>query len=222
MRARRSIFWAVFSDGVCVTITVYEILLYAAGMFALWAVPGPVWVALTARTLAGGFASAWPLAVGVVLGDAIWPLTAIFGLTWILSVYGDFLSVLRWIAAAIFIVMGILLLGKSGAVSADGRLTKPGRLAGFLTGVAVVIGNPKAILFYMGMLPGFFDLTRLTGWDIAVILAVSSAIPLAGNLGLALFLDRARRLLSDPKSIRRLNVISGLLLIVVGIVIPFT
>jgi threonine/homoserine/homoserine lactone efflux protein len=222
MRARRSIFWAVFSDGVCVTITVYEILLYAAGMFALWAVPGPVWVALTARTLAGGFASAWPLAVGVVLGDAIWPLTAIFGLTWILSVYGDFLSVLRWIAAAIFIVMGILLLGKSGAVSADGRLTKPGRLAGFLTGLAVVIGNPKAILFYMGMLPGFFDLTRLTGWDIAVILAVSSAIPLAGNLGLALFLDRARRLLSDPKSIRRLNVISGLLLIVVGIVIPFT
>jgi threonine/homoserine/homoserine lactone efflux protein len=204
------------------TISLQEILLYAAGMLALWAVPGPVWVALTARTLAGGFASAWPLAVGVVLGDAIWPLTAIFGLTWILSVYGDFLSVLRWVAAGIFIVMGILLFGKSGEVSADGRLTKPGRLAGFLTGLAVVIGNPKAILFYMGMLPGFFDLTRLTGWDIAVILAVSSAIPLAGNLGLALFLDRARRLLSDPKSIRRLNVISGLLLIAVGIVIPFT
>jgi threonine/homoserine/homoserine lactone efflux protein len=204
------------------TITLAEILLYAAGMFALWAVPGPVWVALTARTLAGGFASAWPLAVGVVLGDAIWPLTAIFGLTWVLSVYGDFLSVLRWVAAAIFVVMGIILLGKSGQLSADGRLTKPGRLAGFLTGLAVVIGNPKAILFYMGMLPGFFDLTRLTGWDIAIILAVSAAIPLAGNLGLALFLDRARRLLSDPKSIRRLNVISGLLLIAVGIVIPFT
>ncbi|MES2143865.1 MAG: LysE family translocator [Pseudomonadota bacterium] len=204
------------------TISLSEILLYAAGMLALWAVPGPVWVALTARTLAGGFASAWPLAVGVVLGDAIWPLTAIFGLTWILSVYGDFLSILRWVAAAIFVVMGMLLLGKSGEVSADGRLTKPGRLAGFLTGLAVVIGNPKAILFYMGMLPGFFDLTRLTGWDIAVILAVSAAIPLAGNLCLALFLDRARRLLSDPKSIRRLNVISGLLLIAVGIVIPFT
>jgi threonine/homoserine/homoserine lactone efflux protein len=204
------------------TISLSQILLYAAGMLALWAVPGPVWVALTARTLAGGFASAWPLAVGVVLGDAIWPLTAIFGLTWVLSVYGDFLSVLRWVAAGIFVVMGILLFGKSGEVSADGRLTKPGRLAGFLTGLAVVIGNPKAILFYMGMLPGFFDLTRLTGWDIAVILAVSAAIPLAGNLCLALFLDRARKLLSDPKSIRRLNVISGLLLIAVGIVIPFT
>ncbi len=204
------------------TISLSQILLYAAGMFALWAVPGPVWVALIARTLAGGFASAWPLAVGVVLGDAIWPLTAIFGLTWVLSVYGDFLSVLRWVAAAIFVVMGLMLLTKSGEVSADGRLTKPGRLAGFLTGLAVVIGNPKAILFYMGMLPGFFDLTRLTGWDIAVILSVSAAIPLAGNLGLAFFLDRARKLLSDPKSIRRLNVVSGLLLVAVGIVIPLT
>ncbi len=201
------------------TITAFQVLLYAGGMAALWAVPGPVWVALTARTLAGGFASAWPLAVGVVLGDAIWPLAAIFGLSWILSVYGGFLGLLQWVAAVIFIIMGVMLLRKSGAVSADSRLTRPGRLAGFLTGVAVVIGNPKAILFYMGMLPGFFDLTQLTGWDIAVILTVSAAVPLIGNLGLALFIDRARQLLSSPASIRRINVISGILLIGVGVVI---
>ncbi|MGL5012023.1 MAG: LysE family translocator, partial [Paracoccaceae bacterium] len=201
------------------TITFWQILLYAGGMAALWAVPGPVWVALTARTLTGGFASAWPLAVGVVLGDAIWPLAAIFGLSWILSVYGGFLSLLQWVAAVTFIVMGILLLRKSGAISADGRMTKPGRLAGFLTGVAVVIGNPKAILFYMGMLPGFFDLTQVNGWDIAVILAVSSAVPLIGNLGLALSIDRARQLLASPESIRRINVVSGVLLIGVGVVI---
>ena len=35
------------------------------------------WVALTARALSGGFAAAWPLAVGVALGDLIWPLAAI-------------------------------------------------------------------------------------------------------------------------------------------------
>jgi threonine/homoserine/homoserine lactone efflux protein len=201
------------------TVSLFEVLLYAGGMAALWAVPGPVWVALTARTLSGGFASAWPLAVGVVLGDAIWPLAAIFGLSWILSVYGGFLALLQWVAAVIFIIMGLMLVRKPGAVAGDSRLTKPGRLAGFLTGLAVVIGNPKAILFYMGMLPGFFDLTRVNGWDIAVILAVSAAVPLIGNLGLALFIDRARQLLSSPESIRRINVISGILLIGVGIVI---
>jgi threonine/homoserine/homoserine lactone efflux protein len=204
------------------TITLQQILLYAAGMFALWAVPGPVWVALTARTLTGGFASAWPLAVGVAIGDAVWPLSAIFGLTWIEAIYGDFLTVLRWVAAVIFGIMGLLLLRKTGEVSADGRLTKPGRLAGFLTGVAVVIGNPKAILFYMGMLPGFFDLGRINGWDIAVILAVSASIPMIGNLSLALFIGRARQLLASPDSVRRINVISGILLITVGIVIAVT
>ena len=47
-----------------------------------------------------------------------------------------------------------------------------------------MIGNPKAILFYMGALPGFFTLSTLTPLDIALIILVSAAIPMAGNLAL--------------------------------------
>jgi len=205
------------------TISLYEVLLYAGGMAALWAVPGPVWVALMARALSGGFAAAWPLAVGVTLGDAVWPLAAIFGLSWIVSVYGGFLTVLHWVAAATFALMGVLLLRKSaGPLQADGALTRPGLWAGFVTGVAAAFGNPKAILFYMGVLPGFFDLTRLTGPDVAVIIAVSVLVPLIGNLGLAVFLDRARALLATPERLRRMNLISGLTLIAVGAGIALT
>jgi threonine/homoserine/homoserine lactone efflux protein len=185
-------------------------------------VPGPVWVALTARALSGGFAAAWPLAIGVALGDLVWPLAAILGLTWIESAYGDFLEVLRWVAAAIFLVMGTLLIRTPAAtLNADSRLTRPGMWAGFTVGVAAVIGNPKAILFYMGALPGFFTLERLTAPDIAAIIAISALIPMAGNIGLALFLDRARKLLSSPESVRKLNIGSGVLLIAVGLAIPF-
>ena len=109
----------------------------------------------------------------------------------------------------------------AAALSADSRLTKPGLWAGFSVGLAAVIGNPKAILFYMGALPGFFTLSTLTPLDIALIIAVSAAIPMAGNLALAWFLDRARQLLSSPAAIHRLNVTSGCLLILVGLVIPF-
>ena len=205
------------------TLTWVQLGLYALGMAGLWAVPGPVWVALMARVMAGGFAATWPLAVGVTLGDCLWPLLAIFGMSWVLSVYGDFLHVLRWVAAGTFFVMGVLLIGKSGALmSADSTLTRPGRLAGFLTGVAAVIGNPKAILFYMGVLPGFFgDLSLLRGPDIAAILLVSVTVPLAGNLVLALFLDRVRLLLSSPSRVQMLNRVSGGLLIVVAIILPF-
>ncbi|GAB1361045.1 LysE family translocator [Rhodobacter sp.] len=205
------------------TVTTHQLLLYALGMAGLWAVPGPVWVALTARALSGGMRGAWPLAIGVTLGDLIWPLCAILGLAWVLSVYGDFLAVLRWVAAAVFITMGILLIRKPAAVQgADSRLTRPGAWAGFSVGVAAVIGNPKAILFYMGFLPGFFDLTRVTVPDILAILFVSAFVPMIGNLCLALFLDRARKLLSSPQALRRMNIGSGVLLILVGLVIPFT
>jgi threonine/homoserine/homoserine lactone efflux protein len=204
------------------SVSIYELFLYALGMAGLWAVPGPVWVALIARALSGGFASAWPLAIGVALGDLVWPLAAILGLSWIETAYGDFLSLLRWVAAAIFLVMGTLLIRKPAAtMKADSRLTKPGLWAGFSVGVAAVIGNPKAILFYMGALPGFFALERLALPDIVAIIAISAAIPMLGNLGLALFLDRARQLLSSPQSVRRVNVGSGFLLICVGLVIPF-
>ena len=204
------------------TVTLHQLLLYAGGMAVLWVIPGPVWVALTARALSGGFASAWPLAIGVALGDLIWPLAAIFGLTWILSIYGGFLEALGWVAAGVFVVMGVILIRKPAETpNTDSRMTLPGMWAGFAVGVAAVFGNPKAMLFYMSVLPGFFDLSRLTLLDILAILTVSATVPALGNLGLALFLDRARRLLASPRRLQRLNRISGVLLIMVGLVIAF-
>lgn len=202
--------------------TAAELGLYALGMLGLWAVPGPVWVALMARALSGGFRAAWPLAIGVALGDLLWPLAAILGLNWIHTVYGDVLSLLRWAAAVIFIIMGVMLIrAPAAALTGDNRMTKPGLWAGFSVGVAAVVGNPKAILFYMGALPGFFDLGTLTRLDIAVIIGISAGVTLSGNLLLSLFLDRTRALLSSPAALRRMNLGSGILLIAVGLIIPF-
>jgi threonine/homoserine/homoserine lactone efflux protein len=194
--------------------------LYTLAMLALFFTPGPVWVALTARALVGGYASAAPLAVGVALGDLMWPAAAIFGLSWILSLYGDLLALLRWVAVGVFLVMGWMLIAQPAtALSADSRLTRPGNWAGFTAGIAVILANPKAILFYMGVLPGFFDLSRLTGSDIAVILAISTVIPLVGNLVMAAMIGRARALLRSPAALARVNRIAGALLVAVGVAI---
>lgn len=204
------------------TVTYWQLLTYAGAMLGLWLVPGPVWVALLARALSGGFRAAWPLAVGVAIGDLIWPLAAILGLSWIVTQYGEVLSLLRWVAAAVFLVMGIMLIrAPAKAPGSDSRLTRPGVVAGFTVGLAAVIGNPKAILFYMGALPGFFDLSRLTWPDILAIICISGFLPMGCNLLLAKFLDRARDLLSSPENLRRLNLTAGGLLIAVACVIPF-
>lgn len=202
------------------TATVSQLVFYAGAIFILFLTPGPVWVALTARALSGGFASAAPLAVGVALGDLMWPLAAIFGLSWILSVYGEFMEILRWVAVAMFALMGIQLIRHARRdLSADSRLTRPGAWAGFTAGIVAILANPKAILFYMGMLPGFFDLTRLTGWDIAAILAISALVPMLGNLALSQMIGQVRSLLRSPAAVARTNrVAGGLLLAVAGVI----
>ena len=205
------------------TLSPFDIALYAGALAVLFMTPGPVWVGLIARSLSGGFNAAWPLAMGVVIGDVLWSLLAIFGITWILSLYGDILEILKWVAAAVFILMGVAVIRSADkTIGADSSLTRPGMWAGFVAGLAVILGNPKAILFYMGMLPGFFDLTGLTVWDVAAIVGLSALIPLVGNLGMAVFIDRARRLVSSPTALRRMNLSAGVLLILVGLVIPFT
>lgn len=205
------------------TITPYDLLLYAGALLILFMTPGPVWVALLARSLSGGFPAAWPLALGVAIGDIFWPLVAVLGVAWLVSVFSGFMIVLKYVAVAVFIVMGVGLIRHADhALGTNSRLTRPGMWAGFVAGLAVILGNPKAVLFYMGVLPGFFDLTRVTVLDMVAICTLSFMVPLVGNLLLAASVDRVRGVLKSPDTVRRINTIAGWLLVGVGIVIAFT
>ncbi|WP_347849999.1 LysE family transporter, partial [Planktomarina sp.] len=144
------------------------------------------------------------------------------GVSWVVNEIAGIMIILRYVAAVVFLTMGALLILKADvALNSDRRLTRPGMWAGFIAGVVVILGNPKAILFYMGVLPGFFDLTQVTAWDVLAIVVVSILTPLLGNLTIAGFVNRARELLQTPAAVRRINRISGGLLIAVGIIIPF-
>ena len=205
------------------TLTATQLGLYATALFVLFLTPGPVWLATAARALAHGWAAAVPLVLGVALGDALWSVTAALGLAWIVGTYGWVMDVLKWVAVAVFALMGVLLIRHADkTISADSALIRPGAMAGFLAGIAAILANPKAILFYMGMLPGFFDLTRVTALDIAAIAAISTLVPLIGNTGFAILVDSARRRFSSPERLARINRIAGGLLIAVAVVIAFT
>lgn len=205
------------------TVSAADLALYAGALLILLLTPGPVWIAVIARAMSGGAAAVWPLALGVAVGDAVWPLLAIFGLAWITAQYAGFLALLQWVAVMVFLAMGVALIRHADrTIHGDSRLARPGHWAGFAAGLAAILGNPKAILFYMGVLPGFFDLSRITSPDVALIVIVSVLVPLAGNLGLAASIGRARHLLSSPAALRRLNLTAGGLLVAVGVVIALT
>ncbi|WP_112320784.1 LysE family translocator [Oceanibium sediminis] len=202
------------------TLSLTDLALYAGALLVLFLTPGPVWVAIIGRALAAGFNGAWPLALGVVVGDVLWPLLAILGVTLLASVYGEMLEVLRYAGAVVFTLMGVALIRhRHRQIGENSALTAPGAWAGFAAGLLVIIGNPKAILFYMGILPGFFDLAQITAIDVAVICAISALVPLCGNLALGLFLDRVRAILTSPRARARMNFSAGIMLILVGFVI---
>ena len=199
------------------SLSLPELGLYIFALFLLFITPGPVWVALIARALKGGFSGVWPLALGVAIGDICWPVLALLSLGQIVSLHGDILFWLRYLAVAVFVIMGSwLYFAPVQKLEANSRLTREGAIAGFLAGLAVIIGNPKAMLFYIGILPGFFDISRLTAVDITVIALSSALVPFAGNLGLGVLVGRARRLISSMQMRKRLNQASGVVLILVG------
>ena len=205
------------------SLSFYELWLYGVAILILFLTPGPVWVAIIARALASGFHGIWPLALGVALGDFIWPLAAMAGVGVLVSLNAHFLNYLAFIAAIIFFVMGFMLIRHADSPPARlTHLTRPSRqnfLAGFSAGALIIISNPKAILFYMGVLPGFFDLRAITLADALAVSFVSMGVPFCGNIMLGLMVGTSRTILDTPKNLKRLNITSGILLIGVGIAI---
>ena len=204
------------------TATFLDLALYVLAVLILFLTPGPVWIALLARSMSGGFRAAWPLALGVAVGDAIWPILAILGVSWLVNEIDGVMVLLRFSATLIFVIMGtFLIFNGERNLGENSRLTRPGISAGLAAGIFVILGNPKAIIFYMGVLPSFFDLKDITGLDIVAIVSVSVATPLLGNLILAGFVNKIRSVLTSSRAVARINKVSGSLLIFVGLMIPF-
>ena len=200
------------------TIDSNQIFLYFLALVILFLTPGPVWVALIARTVSGGAKSSISLALGVSLGDMLWPFVVYFSLSLLISLYSDILLIFRYVASFVLILMGLQIIYlRNKTVSEDHRLTKSGFISGFYAGFIAVTANPKASLFYMTLLPGFFNFELIGIVDVCLISLLSFSIPMIGNILMILFVAKVRSLLSSPYAVRMTNLISGILLVFVGI-----
>lgn len=205
------------------TITLSQIVLYCGALVILFLTPGPVWIAIIARTVSGGLKSGFSLVLGVSLGDLLWPIIVYFGLGVLIFLYADILLFIRYIAAIILILMGIQVLRNfNKGIESDGSLTKKGFWAGFTAGLIAVTANPKATLFYLTLLPSFFDFGKIVIWDILIICIFSFLIPMFGNVIMIFFIARARLFLSSERALQNTNIVSGSLLIIVGLMIALT
>ena len=148
------------------TITFEQLLLYFGALIILFLTPGPVWVAIIARTLAGGVKSALSITLGVSLGDMLWPIVVFFGLGFLITIYSDILILIRYLASVILFIMGFqIIVSSNKSIVTNSQLTKSGFFHSFSVGFIAVIANPKASLFYLSLLPSFFDFKQIDVLD---------------------------------------------------------
>ena len=202
------------------TITTTQLVLYMGALIILFITPGPVWIAIVARTISGGPKSALSLILGVCLGDMLWPIIVFLGIGFFISVYSDYLMIFRLFCALILASMGLqIILNSKQSISNNNKLNKTGFFSGFIAGFLAVTANPKAALFYITLLPSFFNFITINTFDLLIILSITLSVPFMGNLFLIIFLIKIKKLISSDKAMVRLNFVSGIMLIFVAILI---
>ncbi len=197
-------------------MTFYTMLAFAGAMFLLAITPGPGVFATISRALTSGFNNAAFIVLGIVLGDIIFLLLAIFGLSAIATVLGDFFVIVKYLGGGYLLYLGYkILTSKEVDTPVDGVIELSWR-KNFLTGLLITLANPKVILFYLGFLPTFVNLQTLTSIDI-VLISIIVTIVLGGVMLIyAYSASGAKKLFKSKSAKRKMNIGAGSVMIGAG------
>ena len=181
-------------------------LLIFAGTLALAAgSPGPSIAALVARVISRGQQGVIPFLAAMWIGEAIWLALAVFGLAMIAQTFHLAFLTIKYAGLGYLAYLAFKMWTAPVDVK-EGELPKSDssfRL--FLTGLAITLGNPKIMIFYMALLPTIVDLAHvsLIGWgELTVTMFVVLA---AVDLAYVLLAGRARRFIRSARAMKAAN-----------------
>ena len=191
------------------------IALFAVG-FVIKATPGPGVFATIGRALVQGFAPTLVFIAGIMTGDLLYLVFAFTGLAVVAHQMGEVFFVVRLLGGGYLVYLGIQFWLRPPATVETTPVETGGRGRAYLSGVLLTFGNPKVILFYLGLLPTFIDLTRLGVTDMGLLAAMFLGV-LGGTLAVyAYAAARARRLFRSTTAMKRLNRGAGTVLVGTG------
>jgi threonine/homoserine/homoserine lactone efflux protein len=186
------------------------LVLFGTALFIAAASPGPGIAAIVARVLGRGTQGALAFSAGLAIGDVVWLTFAIVGLATLAQTFHEVFVAIKYAGAAYLLYLAYRLWtapAEARDVTALHAGERPARL--FLAGLAVTMGNPKVMIFYLALLPSLLDLAAVTALGyvelVLVTLGVLAAV-FGAYVGLA---SRARRLFTSQKAIRRINRTTG-------------
>jgi threonine/homoserine/homoserine lactone efflux protein len=171
-------------------------------------VPGPGVAAIVARALGGGFKSAMPMVFGILAGDLVYFLFAVFGLAAIATYFSPVFVIVRWAGAAYLLYIAWKFwTAKPG--SEQMKPKKEDAMKTFLAGFSLTMGNPKTIVFYLAILPTVVplgDMNPVAFFELTAIVVICLLIVGCAYAGLA---AAARDMFRSEKALGRLNKTAG-------------
>lgn len=185
------------------------LFIFAAALFVAAGSPGPSIAALVARVIAKGHRDVLPFLAAMWIGEAIWLSMAVFGLAFLAQTFHVAFMVLKWAGVAYLAYLAWKMWTAPVIVSEGEMPSEDTPVRMFLAGMAVTLGNPKIMMFYMALLPTIIDLGSVTllGWmELTLTLAV---VLIAIDLGWVFAAAQARRLLRSVRAIRIANRLSA-------------
>jgi len=184
-------------------MTWYGLSVFSLAYVLAVATPGPGVAAVIARSLGHGMRGAPAFIAGFMVGDLIWFTFAATGLAMLAqSAYAVFL-VVKYAGVAYLLYLAYRLwTAPAKPIEASGEVAyeRPVRL--FLGSLALTLGNPKTMIFFLAVLPTVVELQRLSvAGFFEIVLVISLILPLVLG-GYAFGASRARRLFSRPESVK--------------------
>jgi len=155
-------------------MSIIEIITLFWIMVVLAAMPSASVALVVTRSATLGVANGIAVAVGIVLGDLVFILLAIFGLSVVAETMGALFMVVKYLGAIYLLWLGFTLLTNKTAhkIVIEKPQKKRNLAASFLAGFILTLGDVKAIIFYVSLFPIFIDLASLRVADVMTIILV--------------------------------------------------
>lgn len=186
-----------------------SLLIFAGALFVAAGSPGPSIAALVARVVSGGFRGVFPFLAAMWIGEAVWLSMAVFGLAVVAQTFHLAFVAVKWAGVA-YLCWLAWKMWSAPVVLREGEMPEaqsPWKL--FFAGMAVTLGNPKIMMFYMALLSTIIDLRAITlgGW--AELTLTMALVLVVIDLAWVAAAAQARRLLRSARAVRAANRISA-------------
>jgi len=200
-------------------MTIDSLFALFSAMFILAIIPGPAVFAIIARSFSSGNIQAFYMTVGIIMGDYLFIFLALFGLSALAELMGSAFFIIKYLSAVYLIWLGIKLL-RTKTDPIDIQVSEnTSAISNFLTGMFLTLGNPKAILFYIGFFPAFINVSDVTFYDTSLIMLAATVAFGSVNMCYSLLAVKAKNSFKSPNAARVINKTAGTIMVSTGVLV---